>query len=375
MIGRGSVTDPGVRRPKAHELRAMTSPETPRPSTPIGVAFALADYLLFCAGAAAAIVAPWWIVKALGVILAGVAVAMLFALAHDAAHGSLAASRRANRILATVCFLPSWYPFTPWIRGHNHLHHGWTNVAECDYSWRPVSPARYQAMPPWRRAVEHLYRSWWGLWLHSLVEIWWKHMAMPRDDDRRYLDARHLDADRLLVFASVTAAVLVCAFAAPSWSTVAGGPPLSGPAIVGMVVVAPWWIFHVMFSVVTFLHHTHPRVPWFRTKQESDYFTGQVRATVHVTLPAWIELLLHNITVHGAHHVDPRVPFRHLPDAQRRLTGAFTDDVIVERWSLTSFIAVTRTCKLYDYDAHEWSTFAGTVTSATTATPRSAIAV
>jgi omega-6 fatty acid desaturase (delta-12 desaturase) len=74
--------------------------------------------------------------------------------------------------------------------------------------------------------------------------------------------------------------------------------------------------------------------------------------------------------VHGAHHVDPRVPFRHLPAAQRRLAGAFTDDVIVERWSLASFIAVTRTCKLYDYDAHEWSTFAGTVTSATTATPR-----
>lgn len=23
--------------------------------------------------------------------------------------------------LATICFLPSWYPFTPWIRGHNHL--------------------------------------------------------------------------------------------------------------------------------------------------------------------------------------------------------------------------------------------------------------
>src|SRR5919109_343898 len=73
-----------------------------------------------------------------GVAVAGVAVAMLFALAHDAAHGSLAESKRMNRLLATICFLPSWYPFTPWIRGHNHLHHGWTNVAECDYSWRPA---------------------------------------------------------------------------------------------------------------------------------------------------------------------------------------------------------------------------------------------
>jgi omega-6 fatty acid desaturase (delta-12 desaturase) len=343
--------------PRGRELRALASPSVPRPSTIIGVAFVIGDALLFYGGAATAVLAPWWIVKVAGVAVAGVAVATLFALAHDAAHGSLTESRALNRVLATVCFLPSWYPYTPWIRGHNHLHHGWTNVAECDYSWRPVSPADYRAMPRWRRALEHVYRSWWGLWLHSIVEIWWKHMAMPRDGDRRYLDPRQLHADRLLVAASVAAHAAVGWFAGPHWSTLAGGPPLPPLAIVIAVVVMPWWIFHVMFSVVTFLHHTHPRVPWFRTKRESSYFAGQVRATVHVELPRWIELLLHNITVHGAHHVDPRVPFRHLPQAQRRIEGAFGAEVIVERWSLRSFIAVARSCKLYDYDAREWRRF------------------
>jgi omega-6 fatty acid desaturase (delta-12 desaturase) len=352
--------------PKAHELRALTSPDGAHPSTAAGLAFVVADYVLFSLGAAAAIAAPSWTVKVLGIALSGVATAMLFALAHDAAHGSLAGSKRLNRLLATICFLPSWYPYTPWIRGHNHLHHGWTNVAECDYSWRPVSPAQYRAMPPWRRAIEHLYRSWWGLWVHSIVEIWWKHMAMPRQDDRRYLDRRHLAADRLLVLAVVGAWAAACWTAGPRWSTLAGGPRLPGPLVVAMVVLAPWVIFHVMFSVVTFLHHTHPAVPWFRTKLESSFFTGQVRATVHVTLPQWIELLLHNITVHGAHHVDPRVPFRHLPGAQRRIAAAFPGDVIVERWSAASFIAVARACKLYDYDTHEWCTFDRHVTAQTT---------
>jgi omega-6 fatty acid desaturase (delta-12 desaturase) len=343
--------------PKAHELRRLASPSAPRPSTAVGVAFVIADYVVFYAGAAVFIVAPWWPVKAAGVLVSGVAVATLFALAHDAAHGSLAASRGMNRVLATLCFLPSWYPYTPWIRGHNHLHHGWTNVAECDYSWRPVSPPEYQAMPAWRRAVERMYRSWWGLWAHSIVEIWWKHMAMPRASDRQYLNAWHLMADRALVAVVVAAHVAACWWLAPAWSTWAGGSALPPPAIVAGVVVLPWWIFHVMFSVVTFLHHTHPRVPWFRTKEESSYFTGQVRATVHVELPTWIELLLHNITVHGAHHVDPRIPFRHLPDAQRRIESAFTAEVLVERWSPRSFIAVTRSCQLYDYDAHEWKRF------------------
>ena len=36
---------------KAHQLRTLTSPETPRASTAAGVAFALADYLLFYGGA------------------------------------------------------------------------------------------------------------------------------------------------------------------------------------------------------------------------------------------------------------------------------------------------------------------------------------
>jgi hypothetical protein len=46
-----------------------------------------------------------------------------------------------------------------------------------------------------------------------------------------------------------------------------------------------------------------------------------------------------------------------LPTAQRRLESSFQDDIIVERWSLRSFIAVTRSCKLYDYEAREWRTF------------------
>jgi acyl-lipid omega-6 desaturase (Delta-12 desaturase) len=357
-----STRSAGVPHLNAQALRTLASPTVRRGSTVIGVAFAAADYLLFAAGAAAAIVAPWWTVKAAGAMIAGVAVAMLFVLGHEAAHGSLAASKRMNRVLATICFLPSWYPYTPWIRGHNHLHHGWTNVAECDYSWRPVSPSQYLDMPLWRRMLEHVYRSWWGLWLHSIVEIWWKHMAMPRPEDRRYLNARQLNADRALVLGCLAAAVAACWWMAPRWSALAGGPLLSPAAAIAMVVLAPWWIFHVMFAVLTFLHHTHPRVRWVRTKRESSYFAGQVQATVHVEVPQWVELLLHNITAHSAHHVDARIPFRGLPDAQRRLEHAFGNDVVVERMSVASFIAVTRACKLYDYDTHEWRTFASVAT-------------
>jgi len=83
--------------------------------------------------------------------------------------------------------------------------------------------------------------------------------------------------------------------------------------VAAMVVVAPWWIFHVMFSVVTFLHHTHPRVPWFRTKRESSYFAGQVQATVHAIeaeailqcdLGIYVETEANDITEHASAEMD-----------------------------------------------------------------------
>ncbi|HJV95161.1 MAG TPA: hypothetical protein VJ608_03955, partial [Albitalea sp.] len=184
------------------------------------------------------------------------------------------------------------------------------------------------------------------------------HNAMPRASDRRYLDNRHLAADRGVVAAGVASHVAVCCWLAPGWSTWAGGPALSPAVVVAALVVAPWWIFHVLFSTLTFQHHTHPAVHWVRTKRESSYFAGQVRATVHIELPRWAELWLHHITDHNAHRVDPRIGFRSLPSAQQRIEAAFAEHVIVERWSLGSLIRVTRSCQLYDYEAREWRPFA-----------------
>ena len=228
--------------PKGHELRAVASPQGPRPSNFIGIAFLIGDFLVFYAGAAAFILAPWWTVKASGVAASGFAAAMLFALGHDAAHGTLVTSRALNGVLGRICFLPCWYCYSPWIRAHNHLHHGWTNVAECDVSWRPVSPAAYLAMPRWRRALERAYRSWWGLWTHSIVEIWWKHMVTPGESDRRFLNVRDLAADRIMVAISIAAHVAVAWRLAPGWSTLAGGPELAPIVIIVAVVLMPWWI-------------------------------------------------------------------------------------------------------------------------------------
>ena len=94
---------------------------------PSAVAFAV-DVLLFTGGIAGAVLAePIW-VKLAAVVIAGVAISMLFILGHDAAHMSLFSSRRANAIFGRITFLPCLHNYTLWIIQHNRLHHQSTNV-------------------------------------------------------------------------------------------------------------------------------------------------------------------------------------------------------------------------------------------------------
>jgi acyl-lipid omega-6 desaturase (Delta-12 desaturase) len=137
--------------------------------------------------------------------------------------------------------------------------------------------------------------------------------------------------------------------------------------VLGLFV--PWLVFHWLFGIVTLQHHTHPRARWFKTRDEWSFYEGQVANTVHVVFPRIIEFLLHNITVHGAHHIDPKVSLHNLPGTQLQLEQAVGLDVILERWSLTTHRRLMRSCKLYDYERHCWLDF--DCRSTTDATERS----
>jgi fatty acid desaturase len=67
----------------------------------------------------------WWLLLVLWP-LAGLGVSGLFVLGHDASHGALLRSRRANLAVARVCMLPSLHLESAWDLGHNRIHHGYT---------------------------------------------------------------------------------------------------------------------------------------------------------------------------------------------------------------------------------------------------------
>jgi acyl-lipid omega-6 desaturase (Delta-12 desaturase) len=90
-----------------------------------------------------------------------------------------------------------------------------------------------------------------------------------------------------------------------------------------------------------------------------------VQSTVHIVFPRWLEVTLHNIMEHTAHHVDVRVPLYALTDAQQAIEREFGEEnVITERFSLAGMNRTFRTCQLYDFDTHQWLSFNGHATTA-----------
>jgi omega-6 fatty acid desaturase (delta-12 desaturase) len=93
----------------------------------------------------------WWAVLGLW-LLAGLAVSGLFVLGHDASHMALLESRKANRLVAQLCMVPSFHVEAAWDLGHNRIHHGYTTRQGFDFVWHPSTLEEYQAMGRFARA-------------------------------------------------------------------------------------------------------------------------------------------------------------------------------------------------------------------------------
>src|SRR6185369_2687052 len=109
-------------------------------------------------------------------LAAGVLLAVLFVVGHDACHGSFTSRRWLNSVIGRIAFLPTMTPYSAWELSHNLTHHVYTNLKTLDYVWAPLSKREYDALPGWRRKLERIYRHPLGLALYYPIEIWWKRL-------------------------------------------------------------------------------------------------------------------------------------------------------------------------------------------------------
>ena len=292
-----------------------------------------------------AFTARWWALLVLWP-LAGLGVAGLFVLGHDASHGALVESRRSNRIIAQWCMAPSAHVEAAWDLGHNRIHHGYTTRQGFDFVWHPATPDEYRAM---RRLARLRHRFEWsclGSGAYFLRTVWWEKMWRFNAPGKRHAAIVRDKITLGSLLAVVVAATALLGAFTGGWLTAIWLPV--------KLFVVPFLLFVHIIGWTVYVHHVSPEIRWW-TRREWTQFKGQMESTTVLRIPAVVNRLwFHNIFIHVPHHVDARIRFDQLPVAAAAIASAYPNTVHSPRLSIRAYISTTRACKLYDFEAGCW---------------------
>lgn len=311
---------------------------------------AAAAYLICFFGAAYS--GPLWL-QILFSLAVGPLIALLFRVAHDAGHGSHFANVRLDRLTCRLSLLPSYHPHSVWLLLHNGRHHSFTNLRDNDYIWIPYSKEDYDALSAFGRLKARVYRTTLGAGLYYLCEISLRMVTVRPGLVRKVKPVYVRDA--LIAAGFFLIQLLLLTLDGPDLGIFA--------ARILLAIVLPYLVFNWLVGFASFLNHTHPRVPWFSRRDEWSFYEGQVHCTVHVVVPKWMIFFLTDLGLHGAHHIDPRIPIWKLEPAEDRIVAAAGEEIVFEPWTFKRHREIMRACKLYDYDAHRWLDFTGRPTT------------
>jgi omega-6 fatty acid desaturase (delta-12 desaturase) len=319
------------------------------------IAFAV-EFSMYWLAIAVVLLAPGLGIKIAASVFAGLKLSALVTLGHDAAHRTLMANRRANKILGILCFLPCIHNYRLWVWDHHEVHHTETNGEHFD-SYTPFSKAEFDRLPLAHQLFERVIRApnLIGFGLHYFCQRMLNVRILPRAGvPQRHVRSawRHF---ALLVVYYVFFFSFLCA--APLFAPVS----LATSLLLGFVV--PIASFSIITGASLYLMHTNRSVPWFKgTLDRTSHAAPELCAT-HIRMPYLLSALIHHVFAHSAHHAHPGVPSYHLTAAQRRLDALLGDRAVVEPLSLIGVLRTMRDCKLYDFDKHQWLDFNGKPTT------------
>ncbi len=335
-------------------LRASIPARCYERSVGLGILFLVLAYILYGAFTYLLYAAQsLWILIAFAAIR-GLTIGPTFIVGHDACHDALTPSSRWNRVLGQIAFLPSWHSFTAWRFRHNFIHHRHTQVLELDDGYPPADVAQFRRMTFLQKLRYRLSRTipFAGL-LYS--PEWFESHLLPNAARRQdyKLAGRYFALDYVLVIAWMACEVALFAGLFSQLGLI--NESHFHPATMlffGIVVTQFFW--HWEMGFVTFLHHFHPDVAWYRESEAPAAAERQLISTVHIRFPFGFNWGLFNILEHTAHHIAPQIPLYHLPTAQAALKAEYASLVTQERFSPSRIWKTFAVCKLWDPFAKRW---------------------
>ena len=316
----------------------------------------LLSFAIYGACAAGAVIASLLAVKILLAVVAGVFIANLAIIGHDAVHRSFTSSRLLNRLIGTMAFLPALHPYGRWEHHHNRVHHRYTAQIGVDNAFSPMTVEQYRAASPGRRLYYRFTRSLGGQLFFYMIDIWLPKMFLPFPCEAHGFRGSDW-IDLAAVYAWLAGFVIGLAYVSQVYSggTQTFGEALSNAAIFGLLI--PFLVWNVFISFVTIVQHTAPSVHWVMPTGRPSTHEQKLRGTVHVRFPEVVDWFFHRVMQHIAHHVNPMVPLYTLKGAENMVTAQDTDRAIFERWTPAYHWRLARDCKLYDPVGDGWCNF------------------
>ena len=161
---------------KLSDVRKVISKECYERCSWKAIVWFIVDACLFVSGMLLVFLGRRFYLQALGGIISGVATAMMFVWAHDAAHGTLFKNKKVAEFMGTVFMLPALSIYRLWIYGHNKVHHGFTSFSPIDWIWRPLTPEEYFALSRFQRCLYRIERNLFTCAFHYMRKVWFKAM-------------------------------------------------------------------------------------------------------------------------------------------------------------------------------------------------------
>lgn len=327
------------------EVRKKIDAKSYKRSIPIALfwfCFDLAFYLLTMYGI---FVSHGVLGKVFFGFLAGVAASSMFVWAHDAAHGALFKSKLLSEVLGTIFMLPALNMYRLWCFGHNRIHHGFTSFSPLDWIWRPLTISEYKTLSKYQKILYRVERSFIGCGLHYIYKVWWPKMVMfkPKELDAKSKFIIQLDKIIVVMFAIIVSFI---------YFKYAGGLL----SVIASLVI-PFVVFNYIISLVVYLHHTNPDIPFFDERAEWNHTIGGLYCSTVIHSNWVVNILTHHILIHAPHHLDIRIPFYRLKTALISLKENYGSYVHEYKISIFNINHIFKSCKLYDYQNHVWYTF------------------
>jgi omega-3 fatty acid desaturase (delta-15 desaturase) len=276
-------------------------PESCFRSSPIrSLSYLLADVLALVVLYAAALRFDAWILRPFFWLAIGTLFFSLYVIGHDCGHGSFSRHRWLNSLVGHLTNALVLVPYHSWRLSHR-IHHANAGHVARDEGWYPPTESELREMPRWNRWIR----------LHAVPAVFPLYL-LRRSYGRagsHYHPASSLfdDADR----SAVRLSLMVCGAMVLVLARVGA---IGGPGLLVDLYLAPYAVFVVWIDVVTYLHHTDPKIPWYREPAWS--FLRGALSTIDRDY-GWLGRVHHSIGIHAVHHLFPRIPHYHLRRATR----------------------------------------------------------